>query len=208
MQKILMPTTSNGGQTNAEDAIPNKSPLYNQETGMFFIKYDEELHTAYTPVDWNNIVLTTKDNVSYISLNENPVVKSTNTSPDDKIHVINNLYLDSVTTAQRSIFLLVKISDDTKEGLYGEIFRRGKNVSEAYHISVSSKSDNKNVLLGSSSTTMAKIKKYSYSGSTYYGIEFATDDDADLYFHGVSNLDVLEPPYYKNYRDTLMTEVK
>ena len=207
MQKILIPTTSINSQSIAEEVIPNKSLLYNQETEMLYVKYNNELHTVYSPVDNKNIVLTEKDNVSYISLNENPIVKSTTTSPDDKVHVVNNLFLDTITAAQRTIFLLVKVSDDVQEGLYGEIFRLGDSVSESYHIMVSSSSDSKNVLLGSSSTKPATIKEYEYSGSNYYGIEFATDDEADLYFHGVSSLDTLSPPYYKNYRDSMMTEV-
>lgn len=206
MQKVQIATTSTNRQDEASEVIPNRSFLYNQEQNTMFIKYDENLKSVESKVDNKNIVLKEVDGLSCICLADDVTVKSTTVSPDNKVVVVNEFHLEDVTSPQKKIFLVVKTSDTIKEGMYGEIFRLGENITESYHISISSNPKSKNVIQGSSTNNLAKIKRFTHGDIEYYGIEFATDENADLYFHGVSNIDRLKPPLYKNYRDNTITE--
>lgn len=204
MQHLKIATSDKENLLSFADLLKNRSLLYDKESNRFYVKYDEELRQIFNEVDDKNIVIKKIDGDEYISLAEDVVVKSTSVSPDVKIHNYNGLLAENAVTDQKSIYLIMKTSESIKETFCGEICRFGSNVSEMYHISVSS--NGKPSIVGSSGTTKpAEVKKVSFAGVEYYGIVFQDKMSSNLYFHGFSNVKQLAPPKYSNYRDNQLT---
>lgn len=204
MQQLTIPTTNKPNLLNFAALLKNRSILYDKDSNSFYVKYDDELRQVYNKVDNKNIIIKNIDGDDYVSLSDDVVVMSTNVSPDDKIHNYNGLLAETAITNQKSIYLIMRTSESIKECFCGEICRFGNNVSEMYHVSVSSNS--KPSIVGSSGTTKpAKIKKISFAGIEYYGLVFQDRLESNLYFHGFSNVNQLAPPNYSNYRDNQLT---
>lgn len=201
MQEFLILTSDDEHFQEAFDSLHNRSLLYDKDNNKFGIVYDG-FNVINSYVDDVNIKITDDK----ISLSDDVLVKSTKVNPLEQVK-FNGILAENAITDQKSIYLLLKHSDEQNESICGELFRLGENISEMYHISVSSNGQNK--IFGSSTNlTEAEILKFSFSGIIYYGIKFKDKNTSSLYFHGYSNIDNLKPPMYTNYRDNQLNVVE
>lgn len=204
MQEFLIPTTNSANQELASSSIRNRSFLYNQEKNTLYLKYNDALKSFSADVDNKNIITRNIDGSDLVSLADDVNVKTTTVSPDSLIINKCSILAEKAITDLKSIYLIIRVSDEYNEGFCGELFRFGENVSEMYHVVVSCKE--KPEIFGSSNNgKTASINKYSYAGGTYFGISFNDTTTSNLYFHGFNTIKNLAPPNYTNYRDSQIT---
>lgn len=203
MQEVLIATTSKSLLQELSDNLENRNLIYSRNTNQLYIKY-HGLRPRYYPVGGGNLTIKNINGVNYLALVDGVLVKSTDASPDNIVHNVNGLMVENAINSQNTIYLVVKISDTINETFCGEICRFGINISEMYHVSISSK--NKPSIAGSSGNTKsAEIKKVSFNGEEYYGIKFSSNTISNLYFHGYSNVETLLPPMITEYTDNQIT---
>ena len=199
MQEVLIATTSKSLLQELSDNLENRNLIYSRNTNQLYIKY-HGLRPRYYSAGGGNLIIKNINGVNYLALVDNVLVKSTDVSPDNIVHNVNGLMVENAINSQNTIYLVVKISDTINETFCGEICRFGTNISEMYHVSISSK--NKPSIAGSSGNTKsAEIKKVSFNGEEYYGIKFNSNTISNLYFHGYSNVETLLPPMITEYTD-------
>ena len=203
MQKVLIATTSKSLLQELSDNLENRNLIYSRNTNQLYIKY-HGLRPRYYSVGGGNLIIKNINGVNYLALVDGVLVKSTDVSPDNIVHNVNGLMVENAINSQNTIYLVVKVSDTINETFCGEICRFGINISEMYHVSISSK--NKPSIAGSSGNTKpAEIKKVSFNGEEYYGIKFSSNTISNLYFHGYSNVETLLPPMITEYTDNQIT---
>ena len=203
MQEVLIATTSKSLLQELSDNLENRNLIYSRNTNQLYIKY-HGLRPLYYSVGGSNLIIKNINGVNYLALVDNVLVKSTDVSPDNMVHNVNGLMVENAINSQNTIYLVVKISDTINETFCGEICRFGTNISEMYHVSISSK--NKPSIVGSSGNTKsAEVKKVSFNGEEYYGIKFNSNTTSNLYFHGYSNVETLLPPMITEYTDNQIT---
>ena len=203
MQEVLIATTSKSLLQELSDNLENRNLIYSRNTNQLYIKY-HGLRPRYYSVGGGNLVIKNINGVNYLALVDGVLVKSTDVSPDNIVHNVNGLMVENAINSQNTIYLVVKVSDTINETFCGEICRFGINISEMYHVSISSK--NKPSIAGSSGNTKpAEIKKVSFNGEEYYGIKFSSNTISNLYFHGYSNVETLLQPMITEYTDNQIT---
>lgn len=195
MQDLLIFTTNDFIQDYVvKNLISNRSFLYNQVRNILYIKYDDKLRSFISSVDEVNLVKTMIKNIDYISLADNVQSHSTDVCPDDKVHIINKLFLENATHPDKSILLIMPI-DSKSKSICGEIFRCGEDITESYHISISNKEKNNNFIAGSSGNSInATIIKVNYENQDYYALKFSDSKTANLHFHGYLDYDFSSVP--------------
>lgn len=203
MQEVLVATTSKSLLNETSEYLENRNLIYDRNTNQLYIKY-YGLRPRYYSVGGDNLITKEINGVKCISLENDVFVKSTDVSPDNTIHCVNGLMIENAISNRNTVCLIMKISDTLNETFCGEICRFGINVSEMYHVSISSR--NSPSIVGSSGNTKpAKIKKVMFNGEQYYGIKFSNDILSSLYFHGYSNVHTLLPPLITEYTDDQIT---
>lgn len=204
MQEVLIATTSKSLLQEFSDNLENRNLIYSRNTNQLYIKYHGLRPRYYSVGNGDNLIIKNINGVNYLSLADDVLVNSTDVSPDNIVHNVNGLMVENAINGQNTIYLVVKVSETVNETFCGEVCRFGMNISEMYHVSISSK--NKPSIVGSSGNTKsAEIKKVLFNGEEYYGIKFNSNTLSNLYFHGYSNVETLLPPMITEYTDNQIT---
>lgn len=207
MQELLIPTTSSTVEEEATDAIPNRSFLYNQETNVLNIKYNDKLHKIKVDPD-EDCILWDKDLV--IHLNDDIHMATTRVDAEDVISCPVKCFKihDNGTSSTKSILLLMKYSEKPVYGMSGELFRMGSKICGAYHMSITS-NGRCSIIGASTDESKAFGIKAIYKGSYYVGIKFNSQMSSHLYFHGFdTRTEGAMPPLLEDYKDSDITIVE
>lgn len=200
MQGLAISTVKNSHLQELSPLVFNRGLIYDSDKKTLYVKYNNMLCPVTLNVDNKNILYTGP--MDQISLSKNVNVSSTNSVADGKISFVNKILAKNAVAGRKTIYLLLKVSDDIHEQINGNLFRLGKDFSESYFINVCSSSKVNPSILGSSNdTNKAEILKFQHSGNSYYGIKFQNDIQSSLYFCGYYGVNKLTPPDCSQYYD-------
>lgn len=176
MQEVLIQATVDSQFQNAANHLSNRSLLYNKDTGVLYIKYNDEMHQINHVVDGENIIIRDER----ISLADDVVCRTLTVKPDESGLVYKDNVVFAETTDTKRIILILRINKTESLGtIGGKLYEKGTTTSG---INFSASVNGSRYLDGSTTGESPKWCKCTYQGTEYLGIKFNPNNT--VYFSG------------------------
>lgn len=178
MQQLQIATTCESMFETASKQLINRELLYNKDSGVLYIKYNDEMRQIGSKADGDNIIL---NEFGELALADHVHCKTLTVAPDESGLVYKDNVVFAETTDTKRIVLLFKIDRNAPIGTMGGKFYEGTaNCTSSYDFSASVSGSR--YIRGSSNGEEAVYYRCTYLNEDYLGVMF--NPNATIYFSG------------------------